>query len=291
MITRRHIRVKTVQLLYAYSYSKNTDNIKPLYIETYKNNLSLYYNIISVFVALKPYIKEKLKISSQKYFIDNNEILCLEKFSNNKLFKFLDIEYYINKKELINWKLNSKVIEGVYKSVKQKLPEILKNDSKDDHKIFAGIFKKCIAPNEQLIDFLTSSKLTWADDYAFVNTFILKKLNKFSDDCTSSYFIEKEFKNKEDEDFSRDLLKNITAYFEELVSFIDNNTPNWDLSRIAKLDLIILIVGLGEMKFFPNTPKKVVINEYIEIAKNYSTQKSSSFINGVLDLDKVLEIF
>jgi N utilization substance protein B len=138
-----------------------------------------------------------------------------------------------------------------------------------------------IAPNEKLYDYLEDNKLTWVDDIPVVNTQILKELKQISE--KSEFRASKLYKDQEDKEFVT-LLFNKTVLNEVALAkeYIDK-TPNWDADRIAEIDTIILKMAICEFLKFPSIPVKVTINEYLEIAKEYSTPKSSIFINGILD--------
>ena len=138
-----------------------------------------------------------------------------------------------------------------------------------------------IAPNEKLYEYLEDNKLTWIDDIPLVNTQILKELKQVVE--KADYRISKLYKDQEDQEFVTLLFKKTVLNEVELAKEYIDKTPNWDAERIAEIDTIILKMAICEFLKFPSIPVKVTINEYLEIAKEYSTPKSSIFINGILD--------
>ena len=162
---------------------------------------------------------------------------------------------------------------------------ISKNDTSflEDKDLVIKIFKEIIAPNDKLYEYIEDKRLTWLDDFPLVNTLILKMLQKISDKNIHSILIPEVYKNKEDRDYAIQLFQKVILNDDELSKEIDGKTPNWDKERIADLDMIILKMGISEFVHFESIPVKATINEYLEVSKEYSTPKSSIFINGILD--------
>jgi N utilization substance protein B len=144
------------------------------------------------------------------------------------------------------------------------------------------MFSELIAPNVKLYSYLEDYKLTWVDDIPVVNTHIVKQLKKMTA-APESLAVPALFKDEEDRDFAVALYRKTVLNDKELTKEFMDKTPNWDIERIAELDVIILKMAICEFLKFPSIPLKVTINEYLELAKEYSTPKSSIFINGILD--------
>ena len=153
----------------------------------------------------------------------------------------------------------------------------------EDKNFIIDIFSEIIAPNDKLYEYFEDKKLTWIDDLPIVNTSILKLLKKLKPNVSATYFTPKLYKDIEDRDFAIDLFKKTLLNSEKFNEEIALKTTNWDTDRIASLDAVLLQMALCEFQRFPSIPVKVTINEYLEIAKEYSTPKSSIFINGILD--------
>jgi len=143
------------------------------------------------------------------------------------------------------------------------------------------MYTELIAPNEKLYEYLEDNKLTWVDDIPLVNTQIQKQLKQISE--STEFRVTKLYKDQEDEEFVSLLFRKTVLNEVELAKEYIDKTPNWDADRIAEIDTIILKMAICEFLKFPSIPVKVTINEYLELAKEYSTPKSSIFINGILD--------
>jgi N utilization substance protein B len=158
-----------------------------------------------------------------------------------------------------------------------------KTSYEEDKALVITLFKEVIAPNEKIYDYFEDDKLTWVDDIPIVNTFIFKQFKKVKENQKDSYFVPKLVKDEEDLDFADELLSKTLRNSQKWEQEIEGKTPNWDKDRIADIDAILLKMAICELLNFPSIPEKVTINEFLEIAKEYSTPKSSIFINGVLD--------
>jgi N utilization substance protein B len=153
----------------------------------------------------------------------------------------------------------------------------------EDKQFIIDVFQEIIAPNEKLYSYLEDKNLTWLDDLPAINTAILKLLRKIKPSSTEGHFLPSLLKDEDDIKFAEDLLKKSILNKSKLLQTIGDRTKNWDSDRIADIDYILLQMGVCEILHFPSIPVKVTINEYLEIAKEYSTPKSSIFINGILD--------
>jgi N utilization substance protein B len=155
------------------------------------------------------------------------------------------------------------------------------NAFEEDKQFVVDMFTELIAPNEKLYEYLEDHKLTWIDDIPLVNTQIQKQLKQIS--AKDDFKVVKLYKDEEDREFVGNLFRKTVMNEVALAKEYIDKTPNWDADRIAEIDTIILKMAICEFLKFPSIPIKVTINEYLEIAKEYSTPKSSIFINGILD--------
>jgi N utilization substance protein B len=158
-----------------------------------------------------------------------------------------------------------------------------KTTFKEDQSFLIKVFKEVIAPNDKLYEYLEDRRLTWIDDFPIVNTVLMKMLSKLSEKNASSILIPELYKDADDREFALQLLRKVILNDDKLAIEIEGKTPNWDKERIAEVDLIMLKMGIAEFLYFPSIPVRASINEYLEISKEYSTPKSSIFINGILD--------
>jgi N utilization substance protein B len=153
----------------------------------------------------------------------------------------------------------------------------------EDKRLVIDLFRDIIAPNEKIYDYFEDDKLTWVDDIPIVNTFLLKQFKKVKENTVPSYFLPPLFKDDDDMVYANRLLTKTLLNNSKLEKEIEGKTPNWDKDRIADIDAILLKMAICELLNFPSIPERVTINEFLEIAKEYSTPKSSIFINGILD--------
>jgi N utilization substance protein B len=153
----------------------------------------------------------------------------------------------------------------------------------EDRELWRKIYKRIIFNNDELDQVLEDQSLYWNDDKEIVDTFVLKTIKRFDEKSGAKQELLPEFKDEEDQDFARRLFRRTILNAEYYRHLISENTRNWDLDRVALMDIIIMQIALAEILSFPNIPVSVTLNEYVEIAKLYSTPKSGSFINGTLD--------
>ncbi|WP_282054324.1 transcription antitermination factor NusB [Maribacter luteus] len=295
MLTRRHIRVKVMQCIYALTQSKDDslEKQEKFLKVSIENMYSLYLLMLSLLIEIRQLADEKVKLSSKKYMANDADAFPdNQKFVNNKLLLQLAnnerLKEALEKRKLQNWYLNEEYVKLIYKEITESeayldYMKIPSRTYKEDKELIAGLFKEIIAPNEKIYDYLEDDKLTWVDDIPIVNTFILKQFKKIKEDQNESYFLPKLLKDDEDMVFAKRLLSKTLLNNSKWEKEIEGKTPNWDKDRIADIDSILLKMAICELLNFPSIPEKVTINEFLEIAKEYSTPKSSIFINGILD--------
>jgi transcription antitermination protein NusB len=233
-----------------------------------------------------------LHLSSQKHLATPEERNPNEKFVKNSIFQILaennSLSIALENRKINNWTLNDDYIILLLNAVKEsKLYADYMcnavNTFEEDREFIVAIFMEVIVPNEKLYDYLEDDKLTWVDDIPLVNTQIIKQLKAIKLGEDDNFRVPKLYKDNEDKDFVRDLFRKTVLNERELAKEYDDKTPNWDSDRIAEIDTIILKMAICEFLKFPSIPVKVTLNEYLEVAKEYSTPKSSIFINGILD--------
>jgi transcription antitermination protein NusB len=293
MLNRRHIRVKVMQSIYAVNQHGSDDLIREEKFLFYsmESIQDLYLLIFSTFIELRNKEEIHIELSSKKHLATAEEKNPNKKFINNQVLNILSNQETLidalDDRKINNWKLNDDLIIQLLEDVKKSEVYLnYLNDStssfENDAKFMVDLFTKVIAPNERFFDYLEDNKLTWIDDYAMVNTLISKQLKGIKD----LYFqieIPKVYKDQDDKDFAKQLFLKTVLNDKELAQEYVNKTPNWDTERIAIIDTVLLKMAICELLKFPSIPVKVTINEYLEIAKEYSTPKSSIFINGILD--------
>lgn len=295
MLTRRHIRVKVMQCIYALTQSKDDslDKQEKFLKVSIENMYTLYLLMLSLFVELHEKAREQVQLSSKKYLADQSDSYPdKEKFLNNKLLLQLSnngiLREELKRRKLDNWYLNEEYIRIIYQEVigsgiYERYMSNPQTSYEEDKALVLDLFREIIAPNEKIYDYLEDDKLTWVDDIPIVNTHLLKVLKKVKENSIPSYFMSTLLKDEEDMVYAKRLLAKTLLNDAKWEKEIEGKTPNWDKDRIADIDAILLKMAICELLNFPSIPEKVTINEFLEIAKEYSTPKSSIFINGVLD--------
>lgn len=294
MLNRRHIRIKVMQTLYAFNKGEGEDlKVEERFLS--KSIDSMYDLYLLLMVLLKEIHKkaeDRLIKSQQKHLATAEDKNPNRKFVENNILKLISedtaLAEEIESRKLNYWDLDFEYVDLLFKAVvesdlyKEYMSKKV-STFKEDKFFVIDIFKEVIAPNDKLYDYLEGKKLTWLDDLPIVNTGILKLLRKTKPSPLPNYFLPKLYKDDDDREFALELLRKTTLNQTVFNEEIADKTTNWDTERIANLDAVLLKMALCEFQKFPSIPVKVTINEYLEIAKEYSTPKSSVFINGVLD--------
>ena len=253
--------------------------------------MDLYLIMYSSFIELQRKETEFIEISSKKHLATSEERKPNKKFIDNAVLQLLkdssSIKTAIENRKINNWLANDDAILLLLQDVKQsdiylKYMNEKSTNFEKDKQFIIDLFTEVIAPNEKLYNYIEDYKLTWVDDIPVVNTKILKQLNQITEK-ESAFRVSKLFKDEEDKEFVTSLFRRTILNETEFTKDFIDKTPNWDIDRIAEMDTIIIKMAICEFLKFPSIPIKVTINEYLEIAKEYSTPKSSIFINGILD--------
>ncbi|MDY7395529.1 transcription antitermination factor NusB [Aureibaculum sp. 2210JD6-5] len=293
MLNRRHLRIKVMQSVYALLQSKSDDIVKEQKFLNYSINkiYDLYVLQLSLLAEVRNLAEKHQEIGKKKYLATSEDKNPNRKFIDHPFLLGLknnvSLQNYIKNQKLKNWKEDSEYVRLIWDAIREShiYADFIKSSEhtspKGDLNFISELYKNVIAPNDKLFDYYESQLITWVDDIPFVNTWILKNLKKIT--ANSSFDKNSLYKNKDDEEFGVALFKKTVLHHHEFMDDIDAKTPNWDTDRIAEVDFILMKMALTELIYFPSIPTRVTINEYIEIAKDYSTTKSSFFINGVLD--------
>lgn len=256
-----------------------------------ENIEDLYLILLSSLIEIRNKEIQYIEIAKQKHLATPEERNPNLRFVTNPILVALAeneaIQSALEKRKINNWQINDDTILMLLQVVKQSelYEEYMGKNTVtfEDHSLFVSeMFSELIAPNEKLYSYLEDFKLTWVDDIPVVNTLILKQLKQVSEK-KNIVSIPSIYKDEEDKDFAIDLFRKTVLNESALAKEFLDKTPNWDMDRIAELDTIILKMAICEFLKFPSIPLKVTINEYLELAKEYSTPKSSIFINGILD--------
>ena len=292
MINRRHIRVKVMQSVYAMQQSKNDDLLKEekFLKHSILKMFDLYVLNIQLLVKVQDLAAKKIELSKKKILATAEDLKPNTKFVNNSIINAIresvSLESYLHVNKLENWDLDDEYVKIIFEELQksdlyQKYLDTVENSFKVDKAFVIDFFKEIIAPNEKLAEYYEDKMISWVDDIPFVNTWVVKSLSKQKPN--KPFLLGSLYKDKDDEDFVSDLFKKTMLHQHTFEEDIAEKTPNWEKERIAEIDMILIKMAITEFLHFASIPVRVTINEYIEIAKDYSTQKSGYFINGVLD--------
>lgn len=274
IINRRYIRTRVIQFVYSNSVLENNMSKNMLdFRNSVSNSLDLLYCSIDLIKEIK---KHFLSIQKTKK--------SFEIISENPYFNFLsNIDIPKKRGITINWELNSNYIDDIKKRYIENQISQKNKSSSEDLDLFIYFFSDIIWNSEILYDFIQDQNITWTDDIPIINSYIISIVKEIDLNKKSLFEIPKKNDYKKEIIFGEKLIKQVFDNKNKLISYLDGRIPNWDTERIAQIDLAILISAIAELLYFPLIPVKVTMNEYIEISKEYSSPKSSIFINGVLD--------
>ena len=293
MINRVLIRLKIVQIIYAYYQNggKNLDTVEKELFFSLSKAYDLYNYLLLLMVEVTKQANKKLNAAKNKLIPTKEELFPNTKFVENRFIAQLEVN-----KQLLDFAGNQKKTwENEADFVKSLCEQIMESDIykeymasetssyEEDREVWRKIYKKIIFNNAELDQVLEDQSLYWNDDKEIVDTFVLKTIKRFEEKNGAKQELLPEFKDDEDQDFARRLFRRAILNSDYYRHLISENTKNWDLDRVAFMDVIIMQIALAEVLSFPNIPVSVSLNEYVEIAKLYSTPKSGGFINGTLD--------
>ena len=293
MFTRRHIRIKVMQAVYA--LHKDPEQPFTAVRKKFDKQLlaayDLYFVMYALLIAIHKRAIERFEIKNKQEHRERSTLDISPNFVENKYLQFLGAHPFLNE-NIQNKRLKDgepaidyvdQLIEAMEKAPFYTHYLEQETNWSADCAFVVALYKEIIAPNDTLFDYLEDQNLSWADDFSLVNTFIVKQIKKIKPNQSSSLVFPFPEDQKEEKEFGKQLLKKTVSKREELENEIEGKTPNWEADRIAQLDWVLLQLGISELLYFESIPPKVTLNEYLEIAKDYSTPKSNIFINGVLD--------
>ena len=293
MINRVLIRLKIIQIVYAYYQygSKNLDSAEKGLFFSLSKAYDIYNYLLMLMIALTEYAQKRIDNAKAKLaptsedlnpamkFVENKFIAQLE--VNKQLTKFITNQKrtWVNDQDFVK-ELYDKIIESdIYKAYMASSD----HSYEADRELWRKLYKAFVFNNDSLDQLLEDQSLYWNDDKEIVDTFVLKTIKRFDQKQGANQPLLPEFKDDEDQEYARRLFRRTILNSDYYRHLIGENIKNWDLDRVAFMDVVIMQSALAEILSFPNIPVNVSLNEYLEIAKLYSTPKSASFINGTLD--------
>lgn len=292
MINRELIRIKVLQLTYAYyqNGNKNMDNAEKELLFSLSKAYDMYNYMLGLIVAVSREERHRVEIGAARAKREGreepSERFAYNKFAvqleeNRQLAEFLDTQN-------LTWNDNIETVRKICDQIEQS--QIYKDYMDDpddsyetDREVWRKLYRTLIQDNADLDDVLEEKSLYWNDDKQIVDTFVLKTIKRFDPKNKSRQELLPEYKDEEDKDFACKLFRATILNADTYQHYMSEASRNWDFSRLAYMDVVIMQIAIAEMLTFPNIPVSVTINEFVELAKIYSTLKSGGYINGMLD--------
>ena len=294
MLNRRHLRIKVLQALYSWfqgddgDFTKGEKNLFSSIDKIY--DLYLYYLLI--FEELLFIANNRIEEARNKKLPSKEDLNPNMRFVNNTVLKAISINKVLraeSQKRNINWTRDQEMARKIFNEIREsdaykKYILTNENELESDIKFITEVFTEFIANSEGLQNELEEKSISWVDDIDLVCNTVIKTIKNIKSENDENMPLVALYKDiEEDKDFVKNLFKKTIIQSEENENFIKQKTTNWELDRIAAMDMLLMKMAITEAREFPSIPTKVTLNEYIEISKFYSTPKSNIFINGILD--------
>ena len=293
MINRVLIRLKIVQIVYAYYQNggKNLDTAEKELFFSLSKAYDMYNYLLLLMVEITKQAEKKQSAAKNKLLPTAEELYPNTKFVDNRFIAQLEVNKQLlefSESQKKTWENESEFVKRLCETIMDSdiYKEYMASETssyEEDRELWRKLYKRIIFNNDELDQVLEDQSLYWNDDKEIVDTLVLKTIKRFEEQNGAKQDLLPEFKDDEDQDFARRLFRRTILNADYYRHLISENTRNWELDRVAFMDVIIMQIALAEILSFPNIPVSVSLNEYVEIAKLYSTPKSGSFINGTLD--------
>ena len=292
MINRELIRIKIVQLTYAYyqNGNRNIDSAEKELVFSLSKAYDLYLYLLQLIVAVAREERHRIEIGTQRALREGTP-LPSTKFVDNKFSIQMEDNKMLNsyvESQKLAWDDDIEFVRKLCNQIEnsQIYADYMESDDdsyETDRELWRKIYKQFVQDNEDLDALLEEKSLYWNDDKEIVDTFVLKTIKRFDPKNSSKQELLPEYKDEEDKDFARKLFRATILNADVYQRYMSEASRNWDFSRLAYMDVVIMQIAIAEMMTFPNIPVSVTINEYVDLAKLYSTHKSGGYINGMLD--------
>ena len=292
MINRELIRIKVVQLTYAYyqNGSKNIDAAEKELIFSLSKAYDLYNYLLALIVGITHESRRHLEVAQSRAQREGTEMPS-QRFAYNRFAMQLEENRMLNdfmEAQKKNWNDEPEFLKKIYTQITES--QIYKDymaapedDYNADREVWRKLYRTLIQDNSDLDALLEEQSLYWNDDKETVDTFVLKTIKRFDEKNKANQELLPEYDSEEDRDYARKLFRATIMNGNEYQHYMSEASRNWDFSRLAYMDIVIMQIAIAEMLTFPSIPISVTINEYVELAKLYSTPRSAVYINGILD--------
>lgn len=293
MISRRLIRIKVLQVLYAYSkknegYSSNVAE-KELF-HSIDKFYDLYHLLLLLILEMADLEEKRIELRRNKKIQTSEDLFPSTKFVDNRVIRnirLIEPLYDYKNARKLNWKIHEDTLKRIYNDFisTEQYQNYINSDTDSfvsDKEFLNNFYSEFLAENINFSEFLEEENIYWNDDAGFAIIMVIKTIESIKENGNPGKLMPL-FKNDDDKEYTKKLIRKAIVDQKEYIKLIEKHTQNWDTERIAHVDLLILQLAITELLEFPSIPVKVTMNEFIEISKYYSTERSKVFINGVLD--------
>ena len=292
MISRRLLRIKAVKALYAHLKSESDSLMasEKTLVASIDKTYDLYVQMFSLIVEVARYAEQRQEIAKQKKMPTFEDLNPNRKFVDNAVIRLIENGDAVNdytESHKLSWSNYPELIKTLFTQLEQseyyqKYMSSEERSFKEDLALVTEFYTRELEESEMLEEVLDEQSILWNDDLGFALTLVVRTLSNLRASHTDVKLLPK-FKSEEDLEFVKELFAKAAVNYNANVELIEKFTRNWDVERIAFMDIVIMATAIAELTSFSSIPVKVTLDEYIEIAKYYSTASSGTFINGVLD--------
>lgn len=292
MLSRRVLRTKVVKAVYAHTQCEGLTPVasEKNLVASIDKAYDLYFHLLALVPEIAEYAAERIRIGENKKLPTYDDLHPNRKFVENKVIARLNEDEELQaqlKARKLSWANHRDLIVALYNALirqpfYQKYMLSPERSFREDAQLVSDIYMTMLEEFEPLDRVLEEQSILWNDDLGFILTMVSRTILSMRE-AHEAIKLMPQFKSEEDLDYAKSLLRNAIAGFERISLLLDNSMQNWDIERVALMDQIILITAIAEAENFPSIPVRVTMNEYIDIAKCYSTDSSGGFINGLLD--------
>ena len=292
MLSRRILRTKVVKAVYAHTQCEGLTPVasEKNLVTSIDKAYDLYFHLLALVPEIAEYAAERIRIGENKKLPTYDDLHPNRKFVENKVIARLNEDEELQaqlKARKLSWSNHRDLIVALYNALirqpfYQKYMLSEERSFREDAQLVSDIYMTMLEEFEPLESALEEQSILWNDDLGFILTMVSRTVLSMREGRDMIKLME-QFKSEEDLDYAKTLLRYAVAGYERISLLLDNSLQNWDIERVALMDQIILITAIAEAENFPSIPVRVTMNEYIDIAKCYSTDSSGGFINGLLD--------
>lgn len=293
MINRKLIRVKIVQLTYAYYQNghHNMDTAEKELLFSLSKAYDLYNYLLGLIVAITQEERRRVDIATRRAERREGTETPSQRFAFNKFATQLEENKQLNlfmEDKKMSWENDVEAVRKLCDQIERSplYQEYMMSDAEDyetDRELWRRIYRTLIQGNEDLDAILEEKSLYWNDDKEIVDTFVLKTIKRFDPANKADQELLPEYDDTEDREYALKLFRSTILNADTYQRYMSETSRNWNFSRLAYMDVVLMQIAIAEMLTFPNIPISVTINEYVDLAKLYSTPKSGGYINGMLD--------